>query len=130
MGEVSLAILGKAYAIACDAGQEARVLALGKYLDQRLRDIGKSGAATDAEHLLVLVSLMLADELHETHAELEDQRAVAAAAPAVVHAPAAPLVEYRDAPQRVSEEDEHDILEAINHLASRIDSVATRLQKI
>ena len=36
----------------------------------------------------------------------------------------------RETPQRVSEDDEREILEAINHLATRIDSVATRLQKI
>lgn len=121
MGEVNLSILGKPYAIACDAGQEARVAALGKYLDARLREIGKSGAATNEEHLLVLVSLMLADELHEVQAELDDM----GSAPV-----AEPVVQYRDTKQRVSEEDEHDILEAINHLASRIDSVASRLQKI
>jgi cell division protein ZapA len=117
MGEVSVTIQGKPYAIACDDGQEKRVAALGRYVDGRLRDIGKSGAATGDSHLLVLTALMLADEVHDLHASLES-------------VPAAPQVVQVEGPQRVSEDDERQIVEAINHLAGRIDSVAARLQKI
>jgi cell division protein ZapA len=115
MGEVVISLQGKSYAIACDEGQEKRVAALGKYVDARLRDIAKSGAATSESHLLVLASIVLADEVHELREALENVE---------------PQVKVREAPQRVSEDDEREILEAINHLATRIDSVATRLQKI
>lgn len=39
MAEVNLSIYGKSYGIACDDGQEDRVLELGGYVDARLREI-------------------------------------------------------------------------------------------
>jgi cell division protein ZapA len=114
MGEVVLSIQGKSYTIACDDGQEKRVAALGKYVDARLRDIAKVGAATSEAHLLVLTAIVLADEIDEL------REAISTIKPA----------KTRETPQRVTEEDEREIIEAINHLATRIDSVANRLQKI
>jgi cell division protein ZapA len=116
MAEVTISIQGKAYKIACDDGQEKRLSALGKYVDARLRDIAKSGAASSEAHLLVLTSIVLADEVDELRAALE-----AAGTPKTI---------VRETEQRVSEDDEREIIEAINHLATRIDSVASRLHKI
>lgn len=116
MAEVTITIQGKSYKIACDDGQEKRLAALGRYVDARLSDIAKSGAASSESHLLVLTSIVLADEVNELRVALE-----AAGTPRTI---------VREIEQRVSEEDEREIIEAINHLATRIDSVATRLQKI
>src|SRR3982751_128298 len=115
MGEVNLSIQGKPFTIACDDGQEKRVAALGKYVDTRLRDIAKAGAATSEAHLLVLTAIVLADEIDELREAI---------------AKIDPRTKNRNAEQGVSEEDEREIIEAINHLATRIDSVANRLQKI
>ncbi len=114
MGEVNLAIHGKAYSVACDDGQERRVAELGKYVDARLREIASAGAATNESHLLVLTTIVLADEVHELRESLRGM------VPAT----------SRQVQQRVSAKDERDIIEAIDHLAVRIDSVASRLQKI
>lgn len=120
MADVSLNIHGKTYSIACDPGQERRVAELGKYVDARLREIAAVGAASNEPHLLVLTALVLADEIYELRdmvAELRNR------APQVIH-------EQVEAEQRVSEEEELEILAAIEQLASRIDTVAERLQKI
>lgn len=120
MAEVNLNIHGKAYNVACDVGQERRVAELGKYVDARLREIAAAGAASNEPHLLVLTALVLADEIYELRdmvAELRNR------SPRVVH-------EQVETEQRVSEEDELEILAAIEQLASRIDTVAERLQKI
>lgn len=111
MAEVSVTIHGKVYGIACDDGQERRVQELAKYVDMRLREIAGAGAASNESHLLVLTALVLADEIFDMKATR--------------HAPAAPVGE-----DRLSEEDEAMIVDAINHLAARIDSVADRLTKI
>lgn len=122
MADVSLNIHGKTYSIACDPGQERRVAELGKYVDARLREIAAAGAATNEPHLLVLTALVLADEIYELRdmvAELRNR------APQVVYEQVAVESE-----QRVSEDEELEILAAIEQLASRIDTVAERLQKI
>ena len=62
MAEVNLAIHGRAYDIACDDGQEQRVLEVGRYVDTRAREIAQAGAANNETHLLVLTALVLADE--------------------------------------------------------------------
>ncbi|MFN3827503.1 MAG: cell division protein ZapA [Micavibrio sp.] len=122
MADVNLGIHGKNYSIACDAGQETRVVELGKYVDARLREIAAAGAASSEAHLLVLTALVLADEIYELRDLVADLRS---RSPKVVREE----VEV-EGPQRVSEEDELEILAAIEQLASRIDTVAERLQKI
>lgn len=108
MAEVSVAIHGKTYGIACDDGQEKRVQDLARYVDVRLREIAGAGAASNESHLLVLTALVMADEVF-------DMKSNGGAAPV---------------DERLSEDDEQMIVDAINHLAARIDSVADRLQKI
>lgn len=110
MAEVSVTIHGKVYGIACDDGQERRVQELGKYVDARLREIAGSGAATNESHLLVLTALVLADEIFDMKM--------------------APQQAQIQQEERLDEEDERMIVDAINHLAARIDSVADRLTKI
>lgn len=114
MAQVTIAIHGKTYGIACDDGQEARVQELGKYIDMRFREIAGAGAASTEPHLLVLTALVLADEIFEA-------RMAAAAARNGASQPDNPLL---------TEEDEEMIVNAINHLAKRIDTVADRLAKI
>ena len=122
MSDVNLSIHGKIYNVACDVGQERRVAELGKYVDARLREIAAAGAATNEAHLLVLTTLVLADEIYELRDIVAELRA---RSPKVVREE----VEV-EAEQRVSEEEELEILAAIEQLASRIDTVAERLQKI
>jgi cell division protein ZapA len=124
MAEVSLNIHGKAYGIACDDGQEQRVVQLGKYVDARLREIAGSGAATTESHLLVLTALVLADEAFEMREHVNSLYQQQQANPTAQRLAAAMTEE------RLSEEDEKLIVAAIDKLANRIDSVAQRLQAI
>jgi cell division protein ZapA len=112
MAEVSVAIHGKAYGISCDDGQERRVQELAKYVDTRLREISSAGAASNEAHLFVLTAIVLADELFDSRQQSR------------------PVTATERYQERLSEDDEEMIVEAINHLAARIDSVAERLQKI
>ena len=113
MAEVNLAIHGKTYGVSCDDGQEDRVSELGQYVDARLREIVSSGAASNDSHLLVLTALILADEIYDLREDVANDSA---------HQE--PVV------QRVSEQDEQIILNAISNLAQRMDSVVERLAKI
>jgi cell division protein ZapA len=110
MADVNLSINGKPYSISCDAGQEKRVTELGRYVDSRLREISKAGAASTETHLLVLTALMLADEITELRnniTQIGEQVAVAGEI----------------------EREEQIIIQAIDSLADRIDLIADRIQK-
>lgn len=118
MGEVSLAIHGRNYGVACDDGQEPRVSKLGVYVDRRLREIAAAGAASNESHLLVLTAIVLADEIQELREMLQNAKANSNIEPPV------------PVQQGISREEEEQIVEAIDHLASRINTVALRLQEI
>jgi len=66
VSEITISINGRSYDIACDAGQEGRILDLATYVDQRIREIGRSGAAYNDSHLMVLATLVLANEVMES----------------------------------------------------------------
>lgn len=112
MGEVNLIINGKSYGIACDDGQESRVVELGKLVDTHVRSIAAAGAANNESHRLVLAGIMMADEIKELRDAVNQMQSRTAASPAAGLSPA----------------DERQIAEALAHLALRIDAVAGGLQ--
>jgi cell division protein ZapA len=117
MAEVNLAIHGRNYGIACDDGQEQRVIEVGRYVDTRAREIAQAGAAGNETHLMVLTALVLADEISELHMSMKSMKSASR--------------KFADsAPQRISDADEKKIADAITSLSARIDSVAKRLQQI
>jgi cell division protein ZapA len=118
MAEISLNIHGKTYGIACDDGQETRVIEVGQYVDNRARDIASAGAASNENHLLVLTALVLADEVKELRDHLRAAQANNNIAPGQRGAAG------------LSREEEAKIVRSIEQLASRIDSVAERLGSV
>ena len=105
MGQVAITIRGRSYQIACDDGQEAHLARLGRYLDQRAEQLAVGGIS-DAL-LLVMVSLVVADELSDALAELESLRnAGGATARAAAEA---------------------ETVAAIDTVAERIERIAARL---
>ena len=122
MAEVNVSIHGKPYGISCDDGQEDRVLEVGRFVDARVKEISRAGAATNENHLLVLTSLVLADEikeLSETMEVLKEQ-----------------LEDIQTRPEgqaiasdgALSTEQEQEIIQAIEYLQNRLNSVSQRLQ--
>ncbi len=114
MAEISITINGRNYGIACDDGQEKRVRELAGYVDARLREIARAGAASNESHLLVLTTIILADEI----ADLRVSGGRAVAAPVA------------SSGISMSDDEEEAIVSAIDLLAARIDSIASSLQKI
>ena len=62
MSNVTLQIGGRAYTVACAAGEEAHVSGLGRMIDGKVQDMG--GGHSEVRQLL-FAALLLADELHE-----------------------------------------------------------------
>ncbi|MEQ8196306.1 MAG: cell division protein ZapA [Rhodospirillales bacterium] len=74
MAQVSVTINGRKYPIACDDGQEAHLSRLASYVDNRIRELVAAVGQVDHSRLLVMVSLLVADELSDAYAELESSR--------------------------------------------------------
>jgi cell division protein ZapA len=75
MSEVSIRINGKGYQIACEDGQEEHLLRLAEFLDQRVQDVISTVGQVGPERLLVMASLLIADELSDSFADIEKARA-------------------------------------------------------
>lgn len=116
MAEVNLNINGKNYGIACDDGQEGRVIEVGQYVDSCAKDIAAAGAASNENHLLVLTALVLADQIKELRDSMQS---------GANHAPQQQAPVY----QGLRPEEEQTIVQSIENLAGRIESVASRMAK-
>ena len=65
MGKVSVTINGRAFTIGCEEGQEAYLRDLARHLDGHIRDLsGQVGQIGDLR-LLLMASLVVADERRE-----------------------------------------------------------------
>ena len=67
MSNVTLTIGGKHYTVACAAGEEAHIEALGRMIDGKLSALPNMASQSEPRTLL-FAALLLADELHEQRA--------------------------------------------------------------
>ena len=112
MRRVDVTLNGRPYAVACEAGQEARLKQLAAYVDARVREVaGTAGTAGSEAQVLVLTALVLADQLFDLRAEYD---ALAARAPQGAAVP---------------REDDEMVVAAVDHLAKRIEDIAARLER-
>jgi cell division protein ZapA len=119
MAEITLKINHRGYGMYCDEGQEERLNELAAYVDSRLRDIAASGAATNESHLLVLTSLVLADEIFDMRGEMSSLQTKLQE----LQMQKAPVCSTGASP-----EEEAMIVEAIDYLANKLERISNRLQ--
>lgn len=65
MAKADITLRGRRYSIACAPGQEDRVTALSKLLENRVENIAHAVGDIGEERLLLLASLALLDELDD-----------------------------------------------------------------
>lgn len=106
MGQVSLTINGRPFAVTCDDGQEGRIRRLGQYVDAKVAEfVGSIGQIGEAR-LLLLTALVITDELADANEALRLERNGARAAEAATEATAS----------------------GINGIAQRVEAIAARLE--
>ncbi|MCW5700676.1 MAG: cell division protein ZapA [Rhodospirillales bacterium] len=80
MGQVAVTVNGRSYEIACDDGQEEHLVHLARDIDNRVRGLARSVGKVDETRLLLMASLLVADELSEAYAQIDALRDGTAAA--------------------------------------------------
>jgi cell division protein ZapA len=75
VAQVGVTINGRTYQIACDDGQEEHLLRLAAYVDKRMSELIAAVGPVGDMRLLVMTTLILADELSEMADDLDKLRA-------------------------------------------------------
>lgn len=81
MAQVTITINSREYAIACEDGQEVRIIQLARMLDEKAKMLNTASGQINESMLLAMVGLLLADELCElrksgsgaAHAAIDDK---------------------------------------------------------
>lgn len=110
MAQVSVTINGRAYQIACDDGQEEHLRQLAGYIDRRVAELVAAMGQIGDMRLLVMVSLLIADELSEVTRQLDATRKTS-----------------EDARSTASKADAQ-AASALENIAARIENIAARLE--
>ena len=105
MAQVEIMVNGQSYRIACEDGQEKRLGDLARMVDAHVGDLVEQVGQVGHTRLLVMASLLVADE----------------------------LVDLRETANEISE-DEADIasmraIEAISRVSGRLEAIAERLDQ-
>jgi len=66
VAQVRLNINGRSYEVACDDGQEDHLARLAAYIDERVGELAEAVGQVGEARLLVMASLLIADELHDS----------------------------------------------------------------
>lgn len=66
--KVDIQLMGRAYSLACEAGEEKRLETLAGYLDAKLRTLAGSVSSAGESRLFMLAALMLTDEIFDLKA--------------------------------------------------------------
>jgi hypothetical protein len=65
MAQVTITINNREYGVACEDGQEVRIIQLSRLLDEKARLLTANSQQVNENMLLAMVGLLLADELTE-----------------------------------------------------------------
>ena len=112
MAQVTITINSREYAVACEDGQEVRILQLARMLDEKAKMLTQASGQVNENMLLAMVGLLLADEMTELR-----KGNPAAATP------------NADNRQRILEID-RVTAEALDKIAAEINSVAKQIESL
>lgn len=65
MAQVTITINNREYAVACEDGQEVRIIQLSRLLDEKAKLLTANSGQVNENMLLAMVGLLIADELSE-----------------------------------------------------------------
>ncbi len=110
MSQVVVTINERNYQIACDDGQEAHLTRLAAYIDKRVGELVAAVGQVGDARLLVMTSLLIADELSDAYSDRDALKDSSGGAAARLEA-------------------EELVGAGIEAIAQRIEDVAARLEQ-
>lgn len=78
MTQVTVKLNGYSYTVGCEDGQEQHLGEMAEQVEKRIDSIKALGGSSGEARLLVLATLLMADELHDMRLELQALRTAAA----------------------------------------------------
>ena len=112
MAQVTIRINGYAYTVGCEDGQEAHLQAMGRSIDRYVDRVKALGKQSGESQILVLASLLMADEMHDLAIARDTAPELATRPVSVSPVPATPGLE-----------------EALHELAERAEDIAALLER-
>lgn len=71
MGQVSVTLNGRTYRLECSEGEEAHLIELAEYLSTHVDEMRRKFGQVGDDRLILMASLVVADELWELRRELD-----------------------------------------------------------
>ena len=72
MPDIKITITGREYMVACNPGEEQRLMALGAMVDASAHEAGGGSGSLNETRTLLFAALLLADKLHDVAPQTED----------------------------------------------------------
>ncbi|MGI6244167.1 MAG: cell division protein ZapA [Pseudochelatococcus sp.] len=116
VAHVSVVIAGRAYRMACEAGDEARIEALSARVDARIGELAAVFGAIDELRLTVMAAVSIADDLAAADRRLAGAQAEIAA-----------LRQKREAEKERAGAQEAEFAAAVAAIAERVENVVADL---
>jgi len=108
MATVDVIVNGRRHTVQCGDGEEARVRKLAAYVEKKLIDLSQGQPQGADSRLMLMVSLLIADELSDALDEIKRLQTVV--------------------DQRLREV-EQTSAQAVERVAQRVDAIASELEK-
>lgn len=119
MAQVEIEINGRSYSIACDDGQEGHLSELGGLVNDKVSSLIASAGQIGDTRLLLMASLLLADDLADSLKKLTDTDAAAATQTANPET---------NSDKNLAGYDEQTMCLTLNNAAKRMESIAEMLE--
>ena len=107
MATVDVVVNGRRHQLQCDDGQETRLKRLAAYVDMRVSDLAQNHGQIGDTRLLLMTSLLVADELSDAYDELK---------------------RLRTALTDTAKQTEKHAATAIEQVALRLEAIASRIE--
>lgn len=72
MAQVTVLVNGRNYTLACEDGEEEHLSALAAFIDSRVAELGRSVGQVGDARLMLMASLVIADELAVVNERVEE----------------------------------------------------------
>ena len=105
MAQVDVSVNGQSYRIACEDGQEDRLIDLATMVDEKVLELVNQIGQVGSNRLLVMAALIIADELVDLKNEV------------------GPLQEQKD------NTDQQDTVLALQEITKRIENIADQVEQ-